>query len=131
MSLNRREILSKLWLAGGALRSAWSQIAYADGRPTATLRLDAKDSGPIIRHGQGPGKCDFLGAREAICFRANGAYYLHYDGAGPNGWLACLAISRDLQHWDFKGPILDLGPPGTDDAGTASSPWTVFDGQQW
>lgn len=104
---------------------------YPDGRPTATLRLDAKDDGPIIRHGQGPAKCDFLGEREAICFKFGEIYYLHYDGAGPTGWRACLAISHDLQHWDLKGPILDLGDPGEDDAGTASSPWTVFDRKRW
>ena len=84
----------------------------------------------MIRSGQGPAKCDYLGAREAICFRFGGAY-LHYDGAGPTGWRACLATSRDLRHWDLEGPVLDLGTPGEDDAGTASSPWTVFDGTRW
>ena len=108
-----------------------AQSSYPDGRPTATLRLNAVDGGPILRHGAGPNQCDFLGAREAICFRAGDTYYLHYDGAGPTGWLACLATSNDLRHWDLKGPILDLGAPGDDDAGTASSPWTVFDGIQW
>jgi predicted GH43/DUF377 family glycosyl hydrolase len=104
---------------------------YPDGRPAALLRLDAIDSGPIIHHGQGPAKCDYLGAREAICFRFKGTYYLHYDGAGPTGWRACLAVSRDLKRWDLRGPVLDLGAPGDDDAGTASSPWTVFDGKSW
>ena len=104
---------------------------YPDGRPSAKLRLPAADSGPIIRHGKGPARCDYLGAREAICFRAGDLYYLHYDGAGPTGWRACLATSRDLQRWDLKGPVLDLGAPGEDDAGTATSPWTVFDGKRW
>jgi predicted GH43/DUF377 family glycosyl hydrolase len=31
----------------------------------------------------------------------------------------------------LKGPVLDLGEAGQDDAGTASSPWTVFDGKWW
>jgi predicted GH43/DUF377 family glycosyl hydrolase len=93
--------------------------------------LDARDSGPIIKHGEGPDRCDYLGAREAICFRFRGTYYLHYDGAGPTGWRACLAVSRDLRRWDLKGPVLDLGAAGEDDAGTASSPWTVFDGKRW
>ena len=106
-------------------------LAKAVGRPTAELRLNAIDSGPIIRHGQGPAQCDYLGAREAICFRFKGTYYLHYDGAGPTGWRACLAVSRNLRQWDLKGPVLDLGAPGEDDAGTASSPWTVFDGKWW
>ena len=130
--VNRRELL---WLGGvgalGCARAA-APTQYPDGRPAATLRLNARDTGgPILRHGQGPAKCDALGAREAICFRANGHYYLHYDGAGPTGWLACLAVSRDLLHWDLKGPVLTLGEPGSDDAGTASSPWTIFDGKQW
>jgi len=93
--------------------------------------MDATDSGPIVRHGQGPAKCDYLGVREAICFGFRGTYYLHYDGAGPTGWRACLAVSRDLRQWDLKGPVLELGAPGDDDAGTASSPWTIFDGQWW
>ena len=104
---------------------------YPDGRPAATLRLDAEDSGPIIRHGDGPNRCDYLGAREAIVFRVGDTYYLHYDGAGPRGWLACLATSHDLKRWDLKGPVLDFGAKGEDDSGTASSPWTVFDGKLW
>jgi predicted GH43/DUF377 family glycosyl hydrolase len=104
---------------------------YPDGRPTATLRMEAADHGPIIQHGSGPARCDYLGAREAICFRSGDTYYLHYDGAGPTGWRACLAVSHDLRHWNLKGPVLDLGDPGADDAGTASSPWTVFDGKWW
>ncbi len=42
-----------------------------------------------------------------------------------------MATSNDLVHWNLKGPVLDLGAPGEDDAGTASSPWTVFDGSWW
>ena len=108
-----------------------SQRPYADGRPSATLRVAAVDHGTIIRHGSGPVQCDYLGAREAICFRSGHTYYLHYDGAGPTGWRACLAVSHNLRHWELKGPVLDLGEPGSDDAGTASSPWTVFDGKWW
>ena len=100
-----------------AADAATPQKSYADGRPSATLRLDAVDHGPIIRHGSGPAQCDYLGAREAICFRSGHTSYLHYDGAGPTGWRACLAVSRDLRHWDLKGPVLDLGEPGSDDAG--------------
>jgi hypothetical protein len=104
---------------------------YADGRPAATLRMEAVDSGRIIQHGAGPARCDYLGAREAICFQSGGTYYLHYDGAGPTGWRACLAVSRNLKHWDLKRPVLDLGSAGEDDAGTASSPWTIFEGKHW
>jgi predicted GH43/DUF377 family glycosyl hydrolase len=112
-------------------KSRESPSSYWDGRPVAKLRLEATDQGPIVKHGQGPSSCDYLGAREAICFRAGDTYYLHYDGAGPAGWRACLAVSRDLKQWDLKGPVLDLGGTGEDDAGTASSPWTVFDGKRW
>jgi predicted GH43/DUF377 family glycosyl hydrolase len=113
----------------GATLASWK--TYADGRPGCGLRLDATDYGPIIRSGQGPARCDYLGAREAICFRYGRTYYLHYDGAGPTGWRACLAVSHNLRKWDLKGPVLDLGKPAEDDAGTASSPWTVFDGRWW
>jgi hypothetical protein len=79
----------------GSPRSAPVIGLYADNRPTATLRLNATDQGSIIEHGQGPAKCDYLGAREAICFQFRGSYYLHYDGAGPDGWRACLADRSD------------------------------------
>lgn len=104
---------------------------YRDRRPATTFRLNAEDAGPIIRHGTGPNQSDMLGAREAICFRSGKTYYLHYDGAGPKGWLACLATSRDLRNWEIKGPVLDLGASGENDAGTASSPWTIHDGKWW
>lgn len=133
MNCNRRELLSMLpSMLSMTSAAAAAASTYPDGRPTATLRLDAIDSGgPIIAHGHGPSHCDEYGAREAICFHADGKYYLHYDGAGPTGWLACLAVSRDLKDWDLRGPILTLGRPGSDDAGTASSPWTVHDGKRW
>jgi predicted GH43/DUF377 family glycosyl hydrolase len=104
---------------------------YLDGRPQARLRLEAKDEGVVLRHGGGPGDCDVLGAREAIAFRDKGVYYMHYDGAGPKGWLACLATSKDLVHWDKRGPILDFGKPGSPDSASASAPWVVRDGKWW
>ncbi len=104
---------------------------YRDGRPTANLRLDAVDSGVVLRHGDGPNRCDYLGAREASVYRHDGTYYLHYDGAGSKAWLACLATSKDLVHWTKRGPVLQLGKPGEADSGTATSPWTYFDGRTW
>lgn len=104
---------------------------YPDARPEAVLRMDARDQGVVLKHGDGPQACDVLGAREAIVFEAQGQYYLHYDGAGPAGWRACLATSQDLVHWKKQGPALDLGASGDDDAATASSPWVVFDGLVW
>ena len=58
---------------------------YRDGRPAATLRMNAKDHGVVLRHGDGPDKCDILGARDVWVFEADGTYYMHYDAAGPKG----------------------------------------------
>lgn len=49
---------------------------YPDGRPAATLRLEAKDQGVLLKHGDGPGQGDILGAREALIFEENGVYHL-------------------------------------------------------
>jgi predicted GH43/DUF377 family glycosyl hydrolase len=126
-------VLSSEFVSRGssAFASLTPAASYPDGRPATTRRLGAVDAAPILHHSAGPNQCDYLGAREAICFRAGDTYYLHYDGAGPTGWRACLATSNDLVHWNLKGPVLDLGAPGEDDAGTASAPWTVFDGSWW
>lgn len=104
---------------------------FPDGRPAAHLRLDARDHGIVLRHGHGPAGCDRLGAREASLAIEDGVYHLFYDGAGPKGWLACLATSRDLEHWTTHGPVLDFGPPGSPDSGTATSPWVIHDGDRW
>ena len=77
--------------------------AYPDGRPVASLRMEAKDAGVLLKHGDGPIQCDILGAREALIFKEKGIYHLFYDGAGPKGWLACLATSKDLKTWTKKG----------------------------
>ena len=79
---------------------------YRDGRPTAKYRLAAIDQGVVLRHGDGPGKCDYMGARDIWVFESGGTYYMHYDAAGPMGWLAALATSKDLVHWETKGPAL-------------------------
>lgn len=104
---------------------------YPDGRSRAVLRLDAQDQGVVLAYGDGPNECDKLGAREAILFESEGTYYLHYDGAGPRGWLACLATSTDLSHWTKRGPILELGAAGEPDSACACSPWVYFDGHAW
>jgi len=107
------------------------ETTYPDGRPSAKLRMEARDQGMILRHGDGPDRCDMLGAREALIFEEHGVYHLFYDGAGPKGWLACLATSKDLKTWEKQGPVLDFGKPGEDDSASASSPWVYFDGQNW
>jgi len=107
------------------------ETTYPDGRPSAKLRMDARDQGVVLRHGDGPDRCDMLGAREALIFEENGVYHLFYDGAGPRGWLACQAVSRDLKTWEKRGPVLDFGKPGESDSASAISPWVYFDGQNW
>jgi hypothetical protein len=108
-----------------------AQTIYPDGRPSATLRMEAKDQGVVLKHGDGPGQCDILGAREALIFEEKGVYHLFYDGAGSKGWLACLATSKDLKTWEKKGPTLDFGKPGESDSAAACSPWVYFDGKEW
>ncbi len=94
-------------------------------------RLPITDQGVVLRHGDGPGQCDELGARDVWVWEDHGTYYMHYDGAGPKGWLACLATSTDLTHWTKKGPVLDLGAPGSEDSASASYGTTYWDGTTW
>ena len=79
----------------------------------------------------GPDSCDPYGAREAIVNKDGEEYHLFYDGAGKDGWKACLAISTDLWVWTKKGAILSLGAPGTNDSKSASSPWVIKAADGW
>ncbi|MEI8354106.1 MAG: hypothetical protein WCG22_06330, partial [Lentisphaerota bacterium] len=85
------------------MSSIEQETTYPDGRPAAKLRMEARDQGVVLRHGDGPRQCDYLGAREALIFEEHGVYHLFYDGAGPKGWLACLATSKDLKTWEKQG----------------------------
>jgi predicted GH43/DUF377 family glycosyl hydrolase len=117
---------------GAAARTPQNNVTvYPDGRPSATLRLEAQDQGVVLKHGDGPGQCDKLGARDIWVFENGGTYYMHYDGAGPKGWLACLATSTDLVHWTKKGPVLDFGKPGEDDSASASYGVAYLDNGEW
>lgn len=107
------------------------QSGYADGRPAATRRIACVDEGVVLKFGDGPDSCDTYGAREAIVNREGDDYYLFYDGAGKDGWKACLAMSRDLRNWAKKGAILTLGAPGTNDSKSASSPWVIKAKDGW
>lgn len=98
---------------------------------TPTLRLDAKDAGVLMKHGDGPGQCDITGAREPTLIEQDGKYHLFYDGGGAKGWLACLATSKDMKTWTKHGPVLDYGAAGEPDAGGAVSPWFVQEGGIW
>jgi hypothetical protein len=119
------------------MAGAWSadqgqtQPPYQDGRPQVKLRLPANDHDVVLRHGDGPNQCDIYGARDVWVFAADGTYYMHYDAAGPTGWLCSLATSADLIHWQKKGPVLQLGNPGELDSKSASYGVTYFDGKDW
>ncbi len=104
---------------------------YRDGRPATKLRLDVVDHGVVLRHGDGPGQCDIHGARDVWVYEAEGTYYMHYDAAGPKGWLAALATSKDLIHWQKKGSVLELGKAGENDSASASYGTTFYDGRTW
>ena len=106
-------------------------VAYPDGRPSARFLLAAKDQGIVLKHGSGPGGCDSLGARDIWVWQHKGTYYMHYDGAGAKGWLACLATSQDANNWATRGPALNFGATGQNDAASASYGVTFFDGRKW
>jgi len=105
--------------------------SYSDNRPSAKYRLEAVDQGVIYQHGEGPDSCDYLGARDIWVWKYRNTYYMHYDGAGPKGWLTCLAISKDLVNWSAKGQILQFGKPNNDDCASASYGTVFFDGIKW
>jgi len=104
---------------------------YSDGSPAVTKRMTCKDEGIVLRYGDGLDSCDILGAREAIVNKENDIYHLFYDGAGKDGWKACLAVSKDLKNWTKKGAILELGKEGSKDAKSASSTWIINEGDTW
>jgi len=103
-----------------------AQKVYSDGRPATAARLACADEGIVLRYGDGPDSCDTYGIREAVVNKEGDTYYLFYDGAGKEGWVACLAESKDLRSWTKKGPILSLGAPGTNDSKSASSRLSPF-----
>ena len=117
--------------AGSRTVPAVTVTRYPDNRPAAQYRLDAKDQGVVFKHGGGPNRCDHRGARDLWLWESGGTYFIHYDGAGPKGWLACLATSKDLVNWTAKGPILDFGAKGEDDSASASYGVTYLEGKTW
>ncbi|MFN2537548.1 MAG: twin-arginine translocation signal domain-containing protein [Mycobacteriales bacterium] len=133
MQLSRRQLLYGAALAGGAvaLPQAGSASAQTPASKPPALRLPVIDRGRVLLHGSAPDGADRLGAREAIAFTdpaAPGRLLMHYDGAGPAGWLACLAESTDGgRSWVSSGAVLPLGRRGSFDSASASSPWAVQD----
>jgi hypothetical protein len=112
------------------LRSSCGASAPQDP-PGTPLRLPFADAGVVLRHGDGPDGCDALGARDVVVWRDGEDWFMHYDGAGPQGWLACLATSTDGRRWTKHGPVLGLGPPGAPDSASASFAFPVDDGKRW
>lgn len=104
---------------------------YLDKRPAARYQLQAKDHGIVFRHGNGPGGCDSLGARDIWVWEDAGKYYMHYDGAGAAGWLACLATSSNLTDWVPRGAVLPLGSKEHQDCASASYGVAFDDGRKW
>jgi predicted GH43/DUF377 family glycosyl hydrolase len=105
---------------------------YKDGRPECKYRMDAEDAGIVMPYGDGPDSCDILGARDLWIFKADDSTFcMHYDAAGPKGWLTSLATSKDLIHWEKKGPVLQLGKSDEPDSRSASYGTTYYDGKKW
>jgi len=71
--------------------------------------MDAKDHGIVLRYGDGPEKCDILGARDVWVFEADGTYYmrlaLFYDAPGGN------STSHMKRHVGLAWLELPLSPP--------------------
>ena len=107
------------------------QPSYIDGRPSASLRMPCTDEGIVLRYGNGKDSCDVYGAREAVVNKDENKYYLFYDGAGKDGWLSCLAESKDLRNWTKKGAILKLGDSTKNDSKSASAPWVIKEKNLW
>ncbi len=104
---------------------------YPDHRPSTNKRLEAVDHGIVLRHGDGPGRCDVYGARDVWVWENDGSYYMHYDAAGDTGWLCALATSPDGIHWTKHGAVLQLGVPGSEDSKSASYGVTFLEAETW
>jgi predicted GH43/DUF377 family glycosyl hydrolase len=105
-----------------------SPSPYADNRPIAHARIAATDIGPVLKHGA---PYDFLGARDVFVWTVGGRYFMHYDAAGPQGWLVALATSEDGRKWTRHGTVLNFGGADADDSATASYGVTFHDRDVW
>ncbi len=85
----------------------------------------------LLRHDREVGGYGAWGIRNPVIFEENGVYHLFYDGAALAGARNCLAISRDLVHWERKGVSIEVGEPGKPDAGYTCSPWFFKEGDEW
>lgn len=108
---------------------AITPTVYDNNRPAASFKVSGvHDQGIVLKHGSAPNGEDAGGARDAFVYQANGAYYMTYDGAGPNAWNTVLAKSTDLTNWTPIGNILPLGDVGSDDQFCVCYANTSFDG---
>jgi len=121
--------ISYFFLAFFLIQPFASAKSYEDDRPIATCRINAKDQGVILRHGDQDAEYDIFGARDVYVFKHHDTYFLHYDAAGPKGWLVSLATTNDLNKFTKKGPVLDLGYEGAFDSASASYGTVYLDGQ--
>jgi predicted GH43/DUF377 family glycosyl hydrolase len=109
-----------------------SPLKYKDDRSVCRYRMDATDIGVVMHYGDGPDSCDISGARDLWLYKANDSVFcMHYDAAGPSGWLASLATSKDLIHWEKKGTVLQFGRKNEPDSKSASYGTTYYDGKKW
>ncbi len=93
--------------------------------PEPAYRAATWDQGRILRHGEGPDKCNLNGMREPSIVKEGDTYHLFYDGLGPQGYLVCLATSKGLVNWTRHGRMLTLGQAGEPDSGFAGSPGAI------
>ena len=107
-------------------------VKYVDNRPYPKYRMEAEDVGVVLHYGDGPDSSDIRGARDLWLYKANDSVFcMHYDAAGPKGWLAALATSKDLVNWEKKGPVLQFGKKNEPDSKSASYGTTYYDGKKW
>jgi hypothetical protein len=69
------------WSVAHGGEGQWAK-SYPDGRPVTRYRLAAKDQGRVLQHGDGPGKCDYLGARDVWVWDHGGTYYWTFANLG-------------------------------------------------
>lgn len=131
-------LMARLQVAG--IVSLALAYAYGGDIPSALPYLPGvQDHGIIFRFGSAPHKADYLGARDTWLWYDDAdpdtPFHMTYDGSGPQGWLACLAVSSDptLQNWTLLGSVLELGSPGTVDSKSASylTTFKASQGDRW
>jgi len=127
----QNKIASDSTTDGSVIKRISKPVFYPDGRPYATYSVNPLDGGIVFKHGNGLDSCDIYGARDIWVWEYQHTYYMHYDGAGPKGWVACLAESKDLMKWKAKCSVLPLGKEGTDGCASASYGTTFYDKGKW